>query len=42
MREAIREIVADLPDAILTAAAIAAFEAVAIGILIILATPVPA
>jgi hypothetical protein len=42
MREAIREIVADLPDALLTAAAIAAFLSVVIGALIILAPPVPA
>jgi hypothetical protein len=42
MREAIREIVTDLPEAVLTAFCVVVFDACVIGILIIMATPVPA
>lgn len=42
MREAIREIVNDLPQAILTAFGIAVFLGCVIGLLIVAATPVPA
>lgn len=41
MRSAIREIVADLPHAVLTAAGLALFMYCVIGILIVLATPIP-
>lgn len=42
MREAIREIVADLPEAVLTAFCVVVFNVCLIAILIIVATPVPA
>lgn len=41
MRSAIREIVADLPHAILTATGMVIFMYCLIGILIVLATPIP-
>jgi hypothetical protein len=42
MREAFREIIHDLPEAIVTAAVLALIQAVVIAWLIIAATPVPA
>lgn len=42
MREAIREIVADLPEAVLTAACMVVFVSCVIGLLIVAATTVPA
>lgn len=41
MREAIREIVADLPEAVVTAACVMIFLAGVIGLLIVIATPIP-
>lgn len=41
MREAIREIVDDLPAALITAAGIALVEAAVIAWMIVLATPIP-
>jgi hypothetical protein len=42
MREAIREIVADLPHAVLSAAGMLVFLGCVMAVLIVLATPVPA
>lgn len=42
MREALREIVADLPEAVLTAACMAVFIACVLAVLIVVATPMPA
>lgn len=41
MRSALRELVADLPEAIITATGMAVFMSCVIGILIVLATPIP-
>ena len=41
MREAVREILGDLPQAILTAAGVMIFLACVIGVLIVAATPIP-
>ncbi len=41
MREIIRELLDDLPEAVITAAVVAFFECVLLGWAIIAATPVP-
>jgi hypothetical protein len=41
MRNAIREVLEDLPEAVITAAVLALFEAVFIAWIIIAATPIP-
>jgi len=41
MREAIREIIGDLPQAIITAAGVMVFLGCVLGIIIIIATPIP-